>query len=180
MPSPPPPGRELARMNSGHPGGGTVVRESIRSRFYRFLFGLFPCYRRTGVRLVHISPDLREIRIKLPLNWKTRGYNGSIFGGSMYASIDPVYMTMISWHLGRDYIAWDRAATIEFRKPGRTALYSTFRIDDSLLDGIRAELESAPRAERVFNVELVDDAGVVHASFVKTIVVRKRVKPGAE
>jgi len=153
---------------------GPVVRESARSRFYRFLFGRCTCYRGTAVRIAAISPALREIRISLPINWKTRGYNGSIFGGSMYASVDPVYMTLISWHLGRNYIAWDRAASIEFKKPGRATLYSTFRIDDELLDGIRVELESAPRAERIFNVELCDAAGLVHASFVKTIVIRKR------
>ena len=38
-------------------------------------------------------------------------------------------MTMISWNLGRDYIAWDKAVQIEFRKPGRGTLYSTDRID---------------------------------------------------
>ena len=61
-----------------------------------------------------MSPDMLEIEIELPLNWKTRGYNGTIFGGSMYACIDPVYMTMILRHLGRGYIAWDRAAAVAF------------------------------------------------------------------
>lgn len=152
------------------------MRESLRSWFYRHLFSLFPCYRRTGVKIVFVSPDLHEIHIKLPLNWKTRGYNGTIFGGSMYACVDPVYMTMISWHLGHEYIAWDRAATIDFRKAGRSTLFSQFKLSAAEIDSIRSELESVERVERVFGVELVDSANVVHATFTKTIVVRKRKK----
>lgn len=142
------------------------------------MFNLFPCYRRTGVKVTYISPDFHEVRIKLPLNWKTRGYNGSTFGGSMYACVDPVYMTMISWCLGKQYIAWDKAATIDFRKPGRGTLYSTFRLPDDELARIRAELEQVERIERVYDVELADAEGVVHAAFRKTIQVRKR-KPKA-
>ena len=41
------------------------------------LFNVFPCYRRTGVKVTYISSDFHEVRIKLPLNWKTRGYNGT-------------------------------------------------------------------------------------------------------
>jgi hypothetical protein len=126
------------------------------------------------VRVTYISSDFHEVRIKLPLNWKTRGYNGSTFGGSMYACVDPVYMTMISWCLGRQYIAWDKAAQIEFRKPGRSTLYSTFLLQPGELSSIRAELETAERAERIYDVELVDSAGTVHAAFKKTIQIRKR------
>ena len=149
-------------------------RESLKSWGTRFIFNLFPCYRRTGVKVTYVSPDYHEVRIELPLNWKTRGYNGSTFGGSMYACVDPVYMTMISWALGKQYIAWDKAATIDFRKPGRGKLFCTFRLPPGELDGIRAELETAERVERIYDVELVDAAGVVHAAFRKTIQIRKR------
>ena len=148
--------------------------ESFKSRSTRFMFNLFPCYRRRAVKVTYISPDFHDVRIKLPRNWKTRGYNGSTFGGSIYACVDPVDMTMISWCLGKQYIAWDKAATIDFRKPGRGTLYSTFRLPDDELARIRAELEETDRIERIYDVELADAAGVVHAAFRKTIQVRKR------
>src|SRR6266550_1960661 len=150
------------------------MAESLKSWATRFMFNLFPCYRRTGVKVTYISPDFHEVRIKLPLNWKTRGYNGTTFGGSMYACVDPVYMTMISWNLGRGYIAWDKAVQIEFRKPGRDTLYSVFRLSPDELDGIKSELESADKVDRVYDVELADSAGVVHAFFRNTVQIRKR------
>lgn len=148
--------------------------ESVRSYFARFAFNLFPCYRRTGVRIIYLSRDFHEARIKLPLNWKTKGYNGTVFGGSMYASVDPVYMVMISLNLGRDYIAWDKTATIDFRKAGRSTLYSTFKLEPGLIESIRADLLTQERTERTFDVALTDHQGVVHAAFTKTIVVKKR------
>jgi hypothetical protein len=38
---------------------------------------------------------------------------------------------------------------------------------------------AAERVERVYDVELVDEAGLLHAAFKKTIVIRKR-KPKVE
>jgi Domain of unknown function (DUF4442) len=148
--------------------------EALGSRIRRYAVRFYPCYRRTGVRVLHVSADFREIRIKLPLNWKTRGFNGTTFGGSIYGCIDPVYMTMLSMILGEKYIVWDRAATIDFIKPGRSALYATFQLAEKEIEQIRAELETAERIQRAYSPELVDEHGVLHAKFSKTIVIKKR------
>ena len=60
-----------------------------------------------------------EVRVKIPLNWKTRNGVGTIFGGSLYAAVDPIYMTMLIKLLGPDYLVWDKSAAIRFLKPGR-------------------------------------------------------------
>lgn len=65
----------------------------------------------------YIASDWRELHLKLPLTWRTRNYVGTIFGGSMFAALDPVYMVMLIKALGRDYVVWDKAATI--RSAGR-------------------------------------------------------------
>ena len=72
------------------------MTESLKTRLFRWWFNFFPAYRRTGGRITYIAGDLHEIRVKLPLNWKTRNYVGSIFGGSMYGAIDPIYMSEIA------------------------------------------------------------------------------------
>jgi len=97
----------------------------------------------------------------------------------MYACIDPVYMTMLSVLLGAQYVVWDKAATNDFKRAGRSTLYSTFKLPDGAIEAIRAELELAERVERIYDVELVDAAGVLHAAFKKTIVIRK-LRPKVE
>ncbi len=146
--------------------------ESLRSRFFRWGFNLFPAYCATGARITYISHDFREVRIKLPLSWQTRNYVGTIFGGSMYAAIDPVYMLMLIKNLGPDYIVWDKSACINFKKPGRTTLFARFTLDDTELDTIRNELTHSHSVDRNYHVELVDNKGAVHASVEKVVYIR--------
>jgi len=150
------------------------MSESLRTRLLRFAFNFYPCYRRTGARLIYVAGDLSEVRVKLPLNWRTRGYWGTTFGGSMYAAIDPVLLVMLARRLGPHYQVWDKAATIEFRKPGRSTLYARFRIDDAEIEALRRALAQEERIERSYAVDLVDEAGVVHAHFTKTLHLRDR------
>lgn len=92
--------------------------ESLRTKISRWGFNFFPAYRGTGARITYIASDWREVRIKLPLNWRTRNYVGTIYGGSMYGAADPIYMLMLIKVLGSDYVVWDKAASIRFKKPG--------------------------------------------------------------
>lgn len=156
------------------------MSESLKTRLLRFAFNFYPCYRRTGARLVYAADDYSEVRIKLPLTWKTRGYWGTLFGGSMYAAIDPVLVVMLARRLGPDYVVWDKSATIEFKKPGRTTLYARFRVEDEEVAELRRAIDRDGKAERTWPVELTDEAGTVHASFTKTLHLRRRDKARAE
>jgi hypothetical protein len=151
--------------------------ESFRTRVLRWGFNWFPAYRGTGARITYIARDWREIRIRLPLSWRTRNYVGSIFGGSMYGGVDPIYMVMLIRNLGPDYVVWDKSASIRFRRPGRTTLHARFSIDPAELDAIRAALAQAPSVDRTYTVELADAEGVVHATVEKVIHIRHKKSP---
>ena len=148
--------------------------ESWRTRLTRWRFNLFPAFWSTGARLTYIASDWREARVRLPLSWRTRNYVGTIFGGSMYGAVDPVYMVMLIKLLGADYVVWDKAATIRFRRPGRSTLEARFAVDAGFVEAIRAELEHAPKVERTLMVELVGADGTVHASVEKLLHIRRR------
>src|SRR5438128_256403 len=148
------------------------MSESFASRMLRWKFNLFPAYRGTGARITYIAADFREVRVRLRLWWRTRNAVGTIFGGSMYGAVDPVYMIMLMRLLGRDYVVWDKSAEIRFRKPGRATLYATFKISEEELTEIRSATANGP-IDRVYHVDLVDDAGVSHASVAKTIYIRR-------
>ena len=118
--------------------------ESMQSRLLRWKFNLFPAYRGTGGRIDYIADDFREVRVRLPLSWRTRNAVGTIFGGSMYGAVDPIYMIMLIRLLGRDFVVWDKAAEIRFLKPGRATLYATFKIGDQELAEIREVTADGP------------------------------------
>jgi acyl-coenzyme A thioesterase PaaI-like protein len=150
------------------------VPESRATRWLRWRFNLFPAYRGTGGRIAYIAADYREVRVRLPLSWRTRNYVGTIFGGSLYGAVDPIFMIMLIQLLGRGYIVWDKSATIRFRKPGRTTLHATFTIDEAELEAIRSATANGEPVDRVYHVDLVDAEGVVHASVEKVIYVRRK------
>ena len=149
------------------------MAESWRTRLTRWRFHWFPAYRGTGAWVMYIASDWREVRIKLPLNIQTYNYVGTIFGGSMYAAVDPFYMIMLIRNLGKGYVVWDKAASIRFKKPGRTTLYARFTLDEAELAAIRAALEQARSIDRTYRVELTDAQGVVCAEIEKVIYIRR-------
>jgi hypothetical protein len=148
--------------------------ESWRTRLTRWAFNFFPAWRGTGARMTYIASDWRELRVRLPLNWRTRNYVGTTFGGSLYGAADPWYMIMLIQNLGPTYTVWDKAATIRFQKPGRSTLYARFLLEQAELDEIRRLLETEHSVDRRYVVELVDAEGTVHATVEKTIYVRKK------
>lgn len=150
------------------------MHESFYSRLLRWRFNFFPAYRATSARIIYISDDFREVHIKLPLNWKTRNVVGTIFGGSMYASVDPIYMLMLIKNLGPDFVVWDKAAAIQFKKPGKTTLYASFVLREEELDTIKKSLHAGESIDRIYRVDLTDTGGVVHASIEKTVYIRRK------
>jgi hypothetical protein len=154
------------------------MNESWHTRLCRWGFNFFPAYRGTGARFAYIAGDWREVRIKLPLNWRTRNYVGTIYGGSMYGAVDPVYMVMLINLLGPEYVVWDKAASIRFKKPGKTTLCARFVIDETETDAIKAALAEQEAIDRVYQIDLVDRDGVVHASVEKMIYIRRKRSDG--
>ena len=150
------------------------MTESFRTKLLRLAYNWFPAYRGTGARITYIAPDFREIRVRIPLSWRTRNYVGTVFGGSMFGGVDPVYMVMLIKNLGPEYVVWDKSACIHFKKPGRGELHAHFLLTDEELNTIRKEIETASAAERTYQIEVTDREGNLCASVQKTMFIRKR------
>ncbi|MBK7933436.1 MAG: DUF4442 domain-containing protein [Acidobacteria bacterium] len=150
--------------------------ESFKSRRFRWMFNFFPAYRGTGGRVTYIADDFHEVRVKLPLNWRTRNYVGTIYGGSIYASVDPIYMLMLIHILGPEYVVWDKAAKIRFKKPGKDTLYVDFQLSSDEIVEIKKLAETERSVDRIYKLELKDKNGVVHAFIEKTLYIDKKSK----
>ena len=147
---------------------------AISNKLRCWSFYVFACYRGTGGRPSFIAEDWSEVRLSLPLSWRTRNYVGTIFGGSIYSAVDPIYMLMLIHRLGKDYIVWDKSASIQFKKPGRETLHARFVVTDEELESIRSALETQRSVDRTYSIELKDTAENVCATVEKIIYIRKR------
>lgn len=140
----------------------------------RMGFNFHPAFRGTGGRVVHVAQDLRHIRVRLPLSWKTRNIVGSLYGGSLFAITDGAHPMMLMAALGEGYIIWDKAASIRYKKPGYTTLYADFVLGTEELTEIRAALAKNPELDWTFQVELKDGHGLVHTVVERTVYIAEK------
>ena len=142
----------------------------------RHVFNFWPPFLFAGVHVTRLSADWREARVELRMRPWNKNYVGTHFGGSLFSMTDPFWMIMVKECLGNDYIVWDKAAEIEFVKPGKGTVHAQFKVEDSLLDEIRTATANGDKYLRWLPVEVIDQQGDVVARIRKQIYVRR--KPG--
>ncbi len=140
----------------------------------RRLVNLWPPLLGAGIRIQRIAPDMKAVDVEMKLRFWNANYVGTHFGGSLFAMTDPFYMLMLMANLGSDYIVWDKASSIRYRKPGRGTVRAEFRLSEAQLDDIREKLKTLPKYEPAFSAEVKDLQGTVIAEIQKVLHVRKR------
>lgn len=138
------------------------------------LLNLYPPFLGAGIRVRHVAEDLSVIEVEMPLHFWNRNYVGTHFGGSLYAMCDPFFMVILINRLGRDYIVWDKAATIRFKKPGKGTMKAVFRVPEERVAEIRAQVDANGKIEPTFTVQVTDTEGNVVAEVEKLLHVRKK------
>lgn len=135
---------------------------------------IFGPYVGAGVRVSELSEDFRHLRVEMKLHWYNTNYVGTHFGGSLYSMIDPFWMLLLMNNLGRDYIVWDKAAHIDFIKPGKGTVSATFRLTEEMLDEVRHATANGDKFLPEWPVDIVDEQGDVVARVNKTLYIRKK------
>jgi acyl-coenzyme A thioesterase PaaI-like protein len=106
-----------------------------------------------GIRITRIASDMKSIDLEMKLRFWNANHVGTHFGGSLFAMTDAFYMLMLMHHLERDYIVWDKAATIRYKRPGRGPVCAEFRLTDARVEDVREKLKALEKYEPVFVVE---------------------------
>ncbi|MEN8884927.1 MAG: DUF4442 domain-containing protein [Winogradskyella sp.] len=141
------------------------------STIYKYGFNWSPMYRRSTAKLIDVSDDLHYVKIRLKLNWKNRNYAGSIFGGSMLAATDPIYMIQLIQILGADYVVWDKAVEARYKKPGKGTIYGEFIFTTEEITSIKQLVAAHYETDIVKTMNLVDANQNIIATFNKTVYI---------
>ncbi len=135
---------------------------------------LWPPYLGAGVRIKRIGENFSTVEVKMKLRWWNRNYVKTHFGGSIYSMTDPFYMLILIRQLGREYIVWDKAASINFKKPGKSELSAFFRFSPDEIQEIKKRVDESGKLVFDRPVEVKDESGAVVAQVIKTLYVRKK------
>jgi acyl-coenzyme A thioesterase PaaI-like protein len=146
----------------------------MKASTFRLGLNLWPPFLFTGIHVTEVAADYRHARVELRMRPWNRNYVGTHFGGSLFAMTDPFWMLLVMHNIGRDYYVWDKAGAIEFVKPGRGTVTTEFRLDEAVLDEIRAATANGEKYLRWFENEVIDAQGEVVARVRKQLYVRRK------
>lgn len=146
----------------------------MKKRFLLRAINAWPPFLGAGIRVTRMSSKAIDVEMKLR-RWN-RNYVGTHFGGSLYSMTDPFFMLMLIDSLGPEYLVWDKAATIRFKKPGRGKVRAEFRLTDEQIDEIRGAAANG-KTEPTFVVQVKDEAGEVVAEVEKVLWVKRKSAP---
>ncbi len=138
------------------------------------LLNFYPPYLGAGVKVSYISKDWTELHVSMKLRWFNRNAVGTHFGGSLYSMIDPHLMLLLMQLLGDKYLVWDKAAEIEFIKPGKRKVISILKISSVDLNEIKRQTDNGEKYFPEFFVEIKDENNDLIAKVKKTLYVKKK------
>lgn len=147
----------------------TEKKESLRSWWFRTRLNYWPCVWCTGGKIRFLSDDFRELHVGLEKNIRTLNRVGTVYGGSIYSSVDPYFMLMMMWILGTEYVVWDKAAKVKFLRPITGKVKARFFLSEELIEKTKKEISE--KGETVFDLPLKyeDESGTLYATFEKTV-----------
>lgn len=147
----------------------------VTEKTLKWAMCLYPplLFQRIWVKRFHTG--FRGADVKINKSLFNKNYNGSIFGGTIYAATDPFFAILFDQLLQRQGFkvrVWLKSASIQYLKPGRTDLFFTVRVTDEMLeDAIRA-LNTNGKFIRAFPMEIKDKEGQVCATVLNEVYVR--------
>jgi len=148
---------------------------NLRERLLEKFINIYPPLLGAGIRSRSI--DEHTVDVEMNLTVFNRNVVGVHFGGSLYAMCDPWFMLILMRLLGSNYIVWDKAASIKFKKPGRGRVKARFHIPQEQVDQIRMDADRGGKIEPTFSVNVLSEDGEIIAQVEKLLYVRR--KPAA-
>lgn len=168
MPEPEPPNE--GRQVDGPPSRSGGWKEWC----FRNLLNFYPPFLGAGIKITKIADDYTSFDVRMKLTPLNRNYVGTHYGGSLYSMCDPFFMLILLKNMGKDHIVWDKAASIQFKKPGRGTVHAHFEVSRERMEEIRNRASREGKIEETFSVNVVDGSGEIVAQVEKLIHIRRK------
>lgn len=155
-----------------------IVNNRLMNKFKKNLFKKFINYYApflgAGIKLDKMNADFTHAEVSMKLTLYNKNYVGTQFGGSLYSMIDPWYMLMLIENLGNNYIVWDKAAHIQFKKPGRGKVFAHFDLTQDQILEIKEKVKVHQKIDYQFKVIIFDKHHKTVAEVIKTLYIREK------
>jgi len=151
-------------MSSGRPSRRWSPRQ------LRWLLNFYPPLFFQRIRVLAIDPGYRRALVRVNHSILSRNLQGSTFGGTIYAAVDPFHALLL-WQIcaqeGLRVQAWMKQAVVDFIRPAESHLTIEFILDEPTVERMLRAVREDDRFAHVFQIEAKDEQGVACA-VVKT------------
>jgi acyl-coenzyme A thioesterase PaaI-like protein len=135
---------------------------------------IFPPWVGAGIRVVEVSPTVERVVTQMKLSARNRNMFGTHFGGSLYSMCDPIFALMLHLKLGHEYLVWDKAANIQFLRPGKGVVRAVFELSDAEARRVGELADRSEKVEPTYVVHVRDESGADVAQIEKLLYVRRK------
>ncbi|RZK48254.1 MAG: DUF4442 domain-containing protein [Pedobacter sp.] len=154
----------------------------VSEKTLKWALSLYPplLFNRIWVKQFH--PDFRGVDVVIVNSFLNRNYNGSIFGGTIYAATDPFYAILFDQLMQRKGFkvrVWLKSASIQYLKPARTNLYFSLKVTDEMIAEAEHALLTEGKFVKAYPMELYDATGLLCAT-VQNEVYLRNTYPGEQ
>jgi acyl-coenzyme A thioesterase PaaI-like protein len=150
------------------------ARDNMPLGLLKMIINLWPPLLGAGISIKDMAPDYSFVDVTLKLRWYNKNYVGTHFGGSIFAMTDPFYMLMLIKNLGDGYIVWDKAAHIDFKKPGRGTLQAHFVMTPEIIKQVKDNTSNNQKYIFDLPIDVMNEQNEVVATVIRTLYVRTK------
>lgn len=145
--------------------------ESFKTWMFRQAMNVYPMFLGTGGKVLFLKSDWTHATVRLKLNIWTRNYVGTIFGGSQFAAADPFFMVLLINIIGKDYVVWDKAGAVQFKRPSKDLIKADFIYTPEEIKQILDTVKANGSYEFTKTISWINPEGKVVSNVDKTIYV---------
>lgn len=142
----------------------------------KWLLRFYPPFLFQRIWVKKIWPDFRQMDVKINKSLLNKNINGTIFGGTIFASVDPIHTLLLDQIFRRSGIrktvTWLKSAKIDYLKPAAKSLHFSVRISESEIQEALLAIEKSGKVVQVFEILIYDRDGLLCARSTNEIYIR--------
>ncbi|MEJ5056224.1 DUF4442 domain-containing protein [Sphingobacterium sp. MYb382] len=142
----------------------------------KWLLRVYPPFLFQRVWIKKIHADFKQADIRISKSFLNMNGNKSIFGGTIFSSIDPIHTLLLDQILKQKGIpktvAWLKSAQISYLKPAKKNLSFSIKLHDEDIDTALEEVKSQGKVVKTFAIDIIDTDGLLCAQSKNEIYIR--------
>ena len=137
---------------------------------------LYPPLLLQRIWVIGFRKGFKGVKVKINKSLLNKNYNGSIFGGTIFAAADPFFPVLFNQVLnpnGKKRLRiWSKSAQIDFLKPALTDLFFEINLSDADIEKALETLIVVGKYQRSFPVDIYNTDGEVCVSLLNEVYIR--------